>query len=971
MITPHQDVARPRILIVEDNPTTRKMLRVALISAGYAVAEAADGRVALEQVAEHAPDLILQDMLLPDVEGSDLLARLRAAPGCGEIPILALSGFLARQEERSGPAGFADVLLKPIEPSRLVQVIQAHLPLADATEQAGSGRHVLVADDDPIQRKLLGVRLRHLGFRVTLVEDGQAAIETAGRETPDAIVSDILMPRLDGFELCLAARRSARLADVPVILVTSSYIEEQDRRLARRVGASAYVLRTPELHEVIDALLSSLRTHAAPRPVAAPSALSEEHAHRVIRQLERQAAANAALAQDSALQAAQLFVLAGVSEVLTHGADIEQVLDEVLSRCLDAAGMSQGAVYLADPDGRLALRARLGYAAAHQEALAAFFGHMALLREVLHTRSYLSIPSADIPAAQAAELLGRSGAQSILLTPLFFSGEPLGVVVMASGGRALSENWLVFARAVGFQISQAITLSRAVARLAESEQRYRDLVQDLDAIVWEADPATWRFSFVSRHAERILGYPAEQWLAEPGFWVDHIHPDDREEVVGYCRAATDEGRDHDFEYRALGPGDRVVWLHDIVRVVRDDAGRAVKLRGLMVDITRQKELEAQFHQAQKMEAIGRLAGGVAHDFNNLLTAITGYSELLLNDLAPDDRRRDDIAEIRRAAGRAAALTRQLLAFSRKQILAPQVLDLNAVVAGIDKMLRRLIGENIILTTVLDPALGRVKADPGQIEQVIVNIVINARDAMPGGGQLTIATSNSVVDTSAAARPGSLPPGQYVTLAISDTGAGIDEETRAHIFEPFFTTKEPGKGTGLGLSTVYGIVKQSGGDIEVVSEPGHGTVFRISLPCVDEPATASVAQEPLPPLSPGTETVLVVEDEEGVRTLLRRILEHAGYQVLVAPRGEIALEIAARHAGSIHLVITDVVMPGISGYDLVQSLLARWPGMRALYISGYSADALHQPLASEAALLRKPFQSDDLLRRVREALGEGG
>ncbi|HWQ15669.1 MAG TPA: response regulator [Roseiflexaceae bacterium] len=971
MTMPRPDAPRPLVLVVEDNPTTRKLLRVALAGAGYAVAEAADGRSALALASERAPDLILQDMVLPDVEGGELLARLRATPGCAETPILALSGFLARGEELpGGPAGFTDMLLKPVEPSRLVQIVQAHLPpAAPPAEPPGRGRRVIVADDDPVQRKLLGLRLRHLGFQVTLAEDGQAALELALAAPPAAIVSDILMPRRDGFELCLAVRREARLEAVPVILVTSSYIEDADRQLARRVGANAYVLRTPELQEVIDALLSSLAARGSPPPAAAPAELTQEHAHRVIRQLERQAAANATLVQDSAIQAAQLFLLAGVSEVLTRGADVEQVLDEVLGRCLDAAGMSQGAVYLAAPDGRLTLHARLGYAAARVEALATFFGHTQLLYESLRARQFLTIPSAELPARQAEELLGQAGARSMLLTPLFYGSEPLGVVVMASASQALSEDWLVFARAVGFQISQAIALSRTVALLAESEQRYRDLVQGLDAIVWEADPATFRFSFVSRQAERILGYPPEQWLATPDFWVRHIHPDDREEAVAFCQLATAEARDHDFEYRALGSGGRVVWLHDIVRVVRDEEGRAVKLRGVMVDITRQKELENQFYQAQKMEAIGRLAGGVAHDFNNLLTAIIGYSDLLLGDMGPGDGRRADVEEIRRAAERASALTRQLLAFSRKQILAPQVLDLNAVVTNIDKMLRRLIGEDIVLTIVLDPALGHVKADPGQLEQVIVNIVVNARDAMPRGGQLTIATANVDLSPRAAAHHISLPPGRYVTLAVEDTGMGMDAETRAQIFEPFFTTKERGKGTGLGLSTVYGIVKQSGGDIEVESEPGQGTTFRIYLPRVDEPAAAAAQERPAVPPH-GTETILLVEDEEGVRTLLQKLLERSGYTVLAAPRGEVALEIAARHAGPIHLVITDVVMPGMSGRDLVQSLLALRPAMRALYISGYSTGALQLPHPPDAALLQKPFRTDDLLRRVREVLGGG-
>ena len=364
--------------------------------------------------------------------------------------------------------------------------------------------------------------------------------------------------------------------------------------------------------------------------------------------------------------------------------------------------------------------------------------------------------------------------------------------------------------------------------------------------------------------------------------------------------------------------------------------------------------EEQLRQAQKMEAVGRLAGGIAHDFNNLLTVITSYGDLLLEDLAPDDSRRDDVEQIRKAAEGAAALTRQLLAFSRQQVLEPKVLDIRAIVAGTEKLLRRLIGADVQLATSLASDLGAVKADPGQLEQIIINLAVNARDAMPGGGRLTIAaTGMEEVEGR---------PGRWVMLAVSDTGIGMDEQTKARIFEPFFTTKESGKGTGLGLATVYGIVKQAGGFIWVDSEPGRGTSFEVYLPRVDEPVAPAITRPAPAEPGRGTETVLLVEDAPAVRLVTRQVLERYGYTVLEAPTGDMALRLAAKHHGPIHLLLTDVVMPGLSGRQLAGQLSQLRAEMKVLYVSGY-ADTVE----SGVAYLQKPFAPEALARRVRDVL----
>ncbi len=475
--------------------------------------------------------------------------------------------------------------------------------------------------------------------------------------------------------------------------------------------------------------------------------------------------------------------------------------------------------------------------------------------------------------------------------------------------------------------------------------------------------------FVPDCARRVLNEPGVLALRRP-----------RQECQGCPIATAVEGCDvlasrleHDgVVHGVMAVGVLPEWVDDpeergLFRELVEDIAFAL----YRIDLEkRHSEVEEQYRLAQRMESLGRLAGGVAHDFNNLMNIVLSYSGFVLDTLPADDPRREDLEEVRKAADRAVSLTRQLLAFSRKQVLNVEVLDLNDVVRGVEKMLRRLIGEDIEVRTVLDPALGLVAADRGQIEQVIMNLVVNARDAMPAGGRLTIETSNVHLDEDYAAHHLSARPGPHVMLAVSDTGCGMDEETRARIFEPFFTTKERGKGTGLGLATVYGIVKQSGGNIWVYSEPGKGSTFKIYFPRVEATGRHTPARA-LPAVTPstGTETILVVEDEEAVRRAAARVLRAAGYTVIEAENGREALEVAGQHQGPIHLVLTDVVMPEMGGRELVQRLRAVHPEVRAIYASGYTDNAIqhHGTLDSGVNFLAKPFHSEALVRLVREVL----
>jgi PAS domain S-box-containing protein len=503
---------------------------------------------------------------------------------------------------------------------------------------------------------------------------------------------------------------------------------------------------------------------------------------------------------------------------------------------------------------------------------------------------------------------------------------------------------------------------RAAARAAE--RRYEALFHGAPVGLVRSLP-DGRMLAANAAAARIWGYPDIEALLRVNARELYADPADRARVI-----ATIEGREvvENFELHGRRGDGALLWVSLRVRAEKDAGGQVLHYEWSVADITERKRLESELHQAQKLEAIGQLAGGVAHDFNNLLTVITGRSHLALAQLPADHALRRHIELIQTTAERAAALTRQLLAFSRKQVLEPKVLDLNAVVTGLAPMLRRLIGEDLEFAAVPAPELGAVKADPSQLEQVILNLAVNARDAMPQGGKLTIETGNMELDDAYTRRHLGASAGHFVMLAVTDTGHGMDAAVKARIFEPFFTTKEPGKGTGLGLATVFGIVKQSGGSIEVYSEPGQGTTFKVYLPRVDE-AVDETAPAAAPTLARGSETILLVEDDDEVRALARETLDENGYVVIPAADPAEALRLVSSHAGPIHLLVTDVVLPQLSGRGLAERLTPEHRDLRVLYMSGYTDDAIvrHGVLEEGAAFLQKPFTPHTLLLKVREVL----
>lgn len=668
---------------------------------------------------------------------------------------------------------------------------------------------ILIADDESVNRKLLRLALKSKGHEVVEASDGAEVLKVLEREKVDALISDILMPTMDGYRLCYELRKSEAHKALPVILYSSSYLSPGDQELALRFGASAF-LEKPATPEKLEEVLHGAIARPAPVPVVEPGddlGRMKEYSERLITKIEE----------------------------------------------------------------------------------------------------------------------------------------------------------------------KNVELTRRTEELKASEEKFRQLAENIQEVFFMANADFSQVLYVSPAYTSVWGRPVEELYAQPRQWMEFILAEDRPRILEEMQRSLEASAPFSLEYRIVRPDGTSRCIHARGFPIRDLQGKAYRFAGLAEDVTARKSLELQLIQAQKMEAVGRLAGGVAHDFNNLLTAINGYSQLALQRIDARDPLYRDIEEVHKAGQRAATLTRQLLAFSRKQVLQPRVISLNAVVMDVERLLKRLIGEDVELATVLAPDLGSVRADPGQVEQVLVNLAVNARDAMPNGGRLLLETSNVELDAADPRAPADLKPGRYVLVVVTDTGTGIPDPVKEHLFEPFFTTKEPGKGTGLGLATVHGIVRQSGGHIAVESEAGRGAKFRIYLPRVDVPPEPAPRPGGGKEAWRGQETVLLVEDEPAVRALTKAVLTQAGYTVLEARRGEEALLIRQNHPGTIHLVLSDLVMPGLNGLELVRRLREETPGLRVLFMSGYTDAAIMNAgvLRPDVPFLSKPFTTEALLRGVRDALDAAG
>lgn len=681
--------------------------------------------------------------------------------------------------------------------------------------RSSSQLDILIADDDGETAEALASVLREAGHSARLARHGGDALALAVNSPPDLVISDIMMPEMDGFMLCRRMQEDERLAKVPVILYSSVFCFDDDRELAMSLGASRFLVKPIDPGALLEAVRAETGRPGGSRPE-----------NRTV-----------------------------------------------------AAGMDER--------------------------------HYRALLEKLHVK---------IKELEAARL-----------------------------------------------------------KLAESEARYRGVTAALSDYVYTVYVESGK-AVRTEHGEsclKVTGYSRRELEDDPDLWLRMVAEEDRAAVTEHARAVLSGKSPGPLEHRIVRKDGTTGWVSNTPVLHRGPAGGLLAYTGVLRDITARKAAEerqaltdAALLQSQKMEVAGRLASGIAHDFNNILTAITGYAELAVPLLPKDSPARGNLKEITRSAERAAQLTRQLLAFSRRQVLEFRTLDLNAVMADMRDMLERLIGEDITLAILRAEGPALVRADFGYLEQVVLNLAVNARDAMPAGGRLTMEITRSLLRQPAVHRHGTIPPGRYTVLSATDTGCGMSEEVQSHIFEPFFTTKEQGKGTGLGLPTIYGIVAQSGGYVAVYSEEGKGTCFSIYLPEVPAGTeTAKPAEQRKAPLFKGSATVLLVEDDPSIRALGRRVLTADGFTVVHAASGPEALELCAKRQAPVHLLLTDMVMPEMSGPELAERLSSLWPGLKVIFMSGYTEHAaLNDGLLRKGAnFIQKPFAPDALLRAIRETL----
>jgi two-component system, cell cycle sensor histidine kinase and response regulator CckA len=1005
-----QDTPGPRpaplVLVVDDDASQRLMARYVLERDGYAVEEAADGRQALDMCAERLPDIVLLDAVMPVMDGFHACEQIRLRPGGDATAVLIITGLNdAQAVDQAFASGATDFVTKPIHWGvlrrrvfRLVESArtQARLNATEARMHA-LVRHtpdgILTCDADgdicssnPAAERLFACRAADMvGLPV------QAFISTASLEhlLQSGASRELTGRRKDGAtfpaEVSVSGFSDGGDRFFSVILrdvserkrAEESLIEAEARYRGIFENAVEGIFQTTPDGRMLSAnpMLARILGFRSPEELLAEVLVHDNHFYaqpgrraEFVRRLREQESvthfesqvrrADGALRWISenarAIQDADgnLIRYEGTVEDVTERKRTETVLRESEERFRALADCSPMLVWVTDMEGRCTF---------FNQAWLQLTGRTA---EQEKGDGWIeNIHPDDLTGAVAAYRRAFAERQPFTLEYRLRRHDGTYRWLMDCG----NPHFLPDGTFTGYIGSAADITDR---KAAEENLRLRDrAIEAASQGIVLTDPSRPDnpILHVNSAFEKLTGYTAAEAVGRNCRFLQG--PETDPAAVLELRDAVKEQRSCAVELLNYRKDGVPFWLALSISPIRDASGKVTHFVGVQTDITERKRLEQQFQQAQKMEAVGRLAGGIAHDFNNLLTAILGYGQILLSEVAPDDPLRSGLEEIKRAGERAATLTHQLLAFSRRQVLLPKVLDLNTIVADVQKMLHRMIGEDVALITNPGKDLGRVKADPGQLIQVLMNLAVNSRDAMPDGGALTIETAN--VDLSEAdvrQHPG-LRPGKYVLLAVSDTGCGMDKATQARIFEPFFTTKEVGKGTGLGLATVYGIVKQSDGYIAVHSEPDRGTTFKIYFPRIEEAAPASTARQVKAIASTGSETVLVVEDEAGVRNLVSHVLRRHGYTVLEASHGEEALSLVDQYAGAIDLLVTDMIMPVMSGRQLADLLTAKQEGLKVVYMSGYVHPEGDQPPRGNGrrAFLQKPFKPDVLARMVREVL----
>ncbi len=813
-----------------------------------------------------------------------------------------------------------------------------------------SGLSILLAEDEPAHAEAIcrAFAERRAHAKVQVAGTLREYRAMADASPPDIALLDLHLPDGRAVDVLTSPREAGRF---PVLIMTSSG-DEQHAVEAMKAGALDYIVKSPETF--------SAMPHTVERALREWALLRErgEHQDRIVH-------LNAVLRG-----------IRNVNQLITRERDPQTLIQKTCELLVESRGYRTSCIVLCD-GARVIASASAGAQAELRSLrqMLAFGQFPSCVREALED-SRVVVRERPAEACEGCPVnRDYSEDRDAAAVRLENEGKTLGALLVSlPPGFASHEEEIDLLKEVATDVAFALrsiemqaAMEQSAAELTRSRETLRTIFESIQDGIVVASAETRMFEVVNDAICSMLGYTRDQMLT---LGVQDIHPQDKlphvmDQLERQLRG-TEGTLATDIPVKRR---DGSVFYADVNARRVELEGRPC-IVGVFRDMTEQRHLKEQLELAQRLEAVGRLAGGVAHDFNNLLSVIITYASFVAEELGESDPIRADVVEIQNAGQRAAALTRQLLAFSRKQILEPTVLNLNNVVTGIERMLRRLLGEDIDIEVHLADDLGSVMADPGQIEQVLMNLAVNARDAMPRGGKLTIESRNVELDADYADRHIAVKPGSFVMVSVTDAGSGMDAATRERIFEPFFTTKEKGKGTGLGLSTVYGIVKQSGGNIWVYSEPEHGTTFKVYLPRVDAPA-AQPNQRPALAMATGSERLLIVEDEDAVRRLAERILQGAGYEVLIAANGADALRLCENHSGAIDLLLTDVVMPQMGGRDLAERLATQCPQLKVLFMSGYTDNAIvhHGVLDPDTRFIGKPFTAAELTRKVREVLDE--
>jgi CheY-like chemotaxis protein len=947
------------ILLVEDNPITTKLVKFALENARYTVIEAADGETALRCFEQGKPQLVLLDMLLPDTDGFELFRRMRAIGSRADVPILAFSGMLsAHDEARMAETGFDDVVSKPVEPSRLLQIIRGHLPDADETAIVSSEpqRTLVIADDDSVQRKMVSLRLQRAGFKVVMTADGQEALDRARAVKPYAIVSDVLMPKLDGFGLCMAVRNDPVLARTPVLLISNSYLEAEDKSLASRAGADELLLRTPDLKDVIAVLKSDLPSrHRARMPDIEP-ALEQERIRRMMSQLEKQVTAQAGLSQRCALLSAELSVLSGISEAVATEENIETALHTILASCFDAGGISLGTLYLGSGPSLRGVR----FGAMENwsdDDIGSFFGARDLLDAAIAGQSLVQVPSEQYPVERCRDLLARTGARAFVIAPLGYKNEPLGALVaMCRLADSMPADSVAFVQAVASQMSLALTLARSFQAKDASERDARNNAAVLKSILDSMAEGVivtderGKISHANQAASSILRRPLSTIA-------------DLSDASPIARGLRGERVDH-AEMSIAVPGESAErWLSVNARPLDDETGVAV-----FRDVTDEKAASARMLVHERMASLGTLAAGVGHEINNPLMAVLGNL-----DMAIDDLRRvreelsehqmiaetlDELRDARDAAERVRNIVRDLKLFSRQdQEDIRTSVDVTRVVESSARMVWNEIRHRANLVRDFQP-VPPVDANESRIGQVVLNLIVNAAHAIPEGR----ASENEIVIGTRVAKDG------RVVVFVRDTGVGMAPATIEKIFVPFFTTKPIGVGTGLGLPICHQIVSALGGEIVVESKLGSGSTFSIYLPparsSVSEPAVEVVRQT-----SSRRGRVLIIDDDPVVATTIARVLARDHETACLTSSNEAARLISS--GTKFDVILCDLMMPDLTGMDLHHELTRTAPeqASRMIFLTGGAfTTAAREFLATTTnTYLEKPISPESLRALVAERI----